>query len=136
MPNEQWPQLVLNDQMKQQINDVLVLPLVQRLPKLCDAVTRLGGTPEIMRNWIWATFNGIPSVETRRILKAMKFRWNPARRLWQYAGVYRRHSNRSNDELRRFYGALGATLRNRTNNNVTSTQPTFAPESVLTGEEN
>lgn len=61
---------------------------------------------EIVGQWIWLTFNRIPEMEERDWLKARKFRFNPKRTCWQYAGCESGKSHADSDYIKNKYGVL------------------------------
>ncbi len=59
---------------------------------------------EIVGQWIWLQFNRVPEANERAWLKERKFRFNPKRVCWQYAGVPSHRSHATSEQLKRYYG--------------------------------
>lgn len=67
---------------------------------------------EIVGQWIWLTFNGKPSDETRLLLKNSGFRWAAKKRKWYFAGVPAKSSRgrMSYSDIKDKYGAQKVSL--------------------------
>ena len=68
---------------------------------------------EIIGQWIWVTFNRVPEVEHRAWMKDHKFRYNPNRQVWQYAGCPSRKTNAGSDYIKTKYGVKSIDIEDK-----------------------
>ena len=78
--------------------ELLARPRIHALLKSAEANVDLVG------RWVWAEFPAIPPARVRKFLRALGFRWNHNRMVWQHScGM---HSTRSNGNPRWTYGSV------------------------------
>lgn len=70
----------------------------------------LGALTEIVGSWVWARFDVKPPREVLTEMKAAAFRWNPKRKVWQFAGTPSRRSPVNADGIKAKYGAQAVIL--------------------------
>lgn len=83
---------------------------IAQLPRQAELARHLpGARVELVGRWLWCSFPGVPSAETRDALKRNGWRWAPNKGRWYFAGVpshARRRGGVPMETIRDRYGCI------------------------------